>query len=123
MLNFFMEFTITRIYSDSAGDSHFEDQFIPLGDAGAIGYLSKGTASKEVYFRYVHADYDYDYHTAPQKQLVVLLDGVIEIETSRGEKRVFSGGSVLLLEDTCGKGHKTKNVADAKRKSLFITLP
>jgi hypothetical protein len=117
-----MEFTITRIYSDSAGDSHFEDQFIPLGDAGAIGYLSEGTAAREVYFRYVQGDYDYDFHTAPQKQLVVLLDGAIEIETSQGEKRVFSAGTVLLLEDTYGKGHKTKNFKDAKRKSLFITL-
>jgi hypothetical protein len=118
-----MEFTITRIYNDAAGDSHFEDQFIPLSDAGAIGYLSKGTAVREAYFRYVQADYDYDFHTAPQKQLVVLLDGVIEIETSLGEKRVFAAGTVLLLEDTHGKGHKTRNIAEVKRKSLFITLP
>jgi hypothetical protein len=118
-----MEFTISRIYSDAAGDSHFEDQFIPLRDSGVIGYLSEGTIVTEVYFRYVQADYDYDFHTAPQKQLVVLLDGAVEIETSLGDKRVFQSGTVLLLEDTQGKGHKTKNVANAKRKSLFITIP
>jgi hypothetical protein len=118
-----MEFTITRLYSDAAGDSHFEDQYIPLRDSGAIGFISEATSVAEVYFRYVQADYDYEFHTAPQKQLVVLLDGAIEIETSLGDKRIFQSGTVLLLEDTQGKGHKTKNISNAMRKSLFITIP
>jgi hypothetical protein len=52
-----------------------------------------------------------------------LLDGEIEIETSLGDKRIFKTGEVLLVEDTTGKGHKTKNLQPVKRKSIFILLP
>lgn len=118
-----MEFVITRVYSDENGDTHFAEEVIPLEHAGTIGYLSKRWPAKEILFRYVGADYSFDYHTAPEKQLIVLLDGAIEIETSLGVRRVFFSGAVILVEDTTGKGHKTKNVANAERKSLFITLP
>lgn len=116
-------FPITRIYSDSNGDSHFEEVPIPLKDGGTIGQLSEVIPAGGVIFREVEPTYDYDFHTAPQKQYIVLLDGAIEIETSLGEKRVFRSGAVLLVEDTTGKGHKTRNLEAVKRRSLFITLP
>jgi hypothetical protein len=116
-------FNITKVYSDLNGDSHFEDITIPLKDAGAIGHLSDLIAAKGVLFRIVEPSYDYNFHTAPQRQFIILLDGEIEIETSLGDKRSFKGGEVLLMEDTEGKGHKTKNLTPLKRKSIFIPLP
>ncbi|HZW69320.1 MAG TPA: hypothetical protein VFF57_00540 [Hanamia sp.] len=116
-------FNVTRIYSDGEGDSHFEDITIPLTDAGSIGKLSTGIAAKEIIFREVAPSYDYDFHNAPQKQYIILLDGEIEIETSLGDKRIFKSGEVLLVEDTTGKGHKTRNLQPINRKSIFITLP
>lgn len=113
---------ITRIYSDKNGDSHFEDIEMPLNDHGEIGFLSDKIPVKEIIFRKVKPDYDYDFHHAPQKQYILLLDGEIEIETSLGEKRTFKGGDILLLEDTWGKGHKTRNLQNVERKSVFITL-
>ncbi|HRE51949.1 MAG TPA: hypothetical protein PK339_11035 [Flavitalea sp.] len=115
-------FVVTRIYSDSNGDSHFEDIGIPLKDAGEIGFLSDKISAKEVIFRKVKPAYDYDFHHAPQRQYIILLDGEIEIETSLGEKRIFKGGDILLVEDTQGKGHKTRNLQNTERKSIFITL-
>lgn len=116
-------FTITRIYSDSNGNSHFEEITIPLEEAGSIGKLSAVYPAKGVVFREVEPTYDWNFHTAPQKQYIILLDGEIEIETSLGDKRIFKAGEVLLVEDTTGKGHKTRNLQPIKRKSLFITLP
>ena len=115
-------FKVTRIYSDGKGDSHFEDIDIPLTDAGSIGQLSIGVAAKEIIFREVEPSYDWDFHTAPKKQYIVLLDGEIEIETSIGDKRTFKAGEILLVEDTIGKGHKTRNLQPIKRRSIFITL-
>src|SRR5688572_25768529 len=115
-------FKIVKIFSDSNGDSHFEDISIPLIEAGDIGSLSEAIPAKEVIFREVEPTYDYDFHTAPQRQFIILLDGAIEIETSLGEKRTFQAGEVLLMEDTEGKGHKTRNLQPIKRKSIFITL-
>ncbi len=115
-------FTITRIYSDANGDSHFEEINIPLKDAGDIGFLSQKSLASGIIFREVKPAYDYHFHNAPQRQYIVLLDGGIEIETSLGEKRIFKTGDILLAEDTTGKGHKSKNIENRKRKSLFITL-
>ncbi|HRO47511.1 hypothetical protein [Agriterribacter sp.] len=116
-------FTITRIYSDTNGDSHFEDMVVPLNDSGSIGFLSEALPVQNIIFREVLPSYDYDFHTAPQRQYIILLDGEIEIETSAGDKRQFKPGEILLVEDTRGKGHKTKNLTPIQRKSVFITLP
>jgi hypothetical protein len=116
-------FQVTRIYSDSNGDSHFADIEIPLTEAGSIGRLSDILPANGIVFREVEPSYDWNFHTAPQKQYIILLDGEIEIETSLGDKRNFKAGEVLLVEDTTGKGHKTRNLQPVKRKSIFITLP
>lgn len=115
-------FSITRVYADANGDSHFEDISIPLIDAGHIGFLSEKMPASGIIFREVIPTYDYDFHNAPSRQYIVLLDGGIEIETSLGEKRIFRPGDVLLAEDTTGKGHRSKNLENKKRKSLFITF-
>ncbi len=116
-------FQVTRVYSDSNGDSHFEDVEIPLNESGSVGRLLEVLPANGVVFREVEPSYNWNFHTAPQKQYIILLDGEIEIETSLGEKRIFKAGEVLLVEDTTGKGHKTRNLQPIKRKSIFITLP
>nr|WP_315034039.1 hypothetical protein [uncultured Chryseobacterium sp.] len=113
---------ITRIYSNEKGDSHFEDIEIPLINQGEIGFLSEALDVKKLQFRKVSADYDYDFHCAPQKQYIALLDGGVEIETSLGIKRKFQTGEILLVEDTEGKGHRTKNLEKRERTSLFIYI-
>ena len=115
-------FPITRIYSDNNGNSHFENITIPLKAGGEIGSLSELLPAKGIIFREVLPSYDYDFHNAPQKQYIILLDGEIEIETSLGDKRIFGAGDVLLMEDTHGKGHKTRNTKAQKRKSVFIPI-
>ncbi len=116
------EFSYTRLCTDSNGESRFEQVKLPLDDNGLIGYLSDRYEVKDLQFRINDADYDWDFHNAPARQFIILLDGEIEITTSRGETRKFSGGDVLLVEDTQGKGHRTKNVRQQVRRSVFIRL-
>lgn len=111
---------ITRIYSDINGESQFEDFEVLLKNNGDIGFLSDDEPVKSIVFREVNPSYDYDFHNAPDRQYIILLDGGVEIETSLVEKRSFETGSILLMEDTTGKGHKTKNIELKLRKSIFI---
>ena len=113
---------ITRVYSDAEGESRFEDIVVELFDNGEIGRLSENIDVKTLQFRKVSPDYDYDFHHAPQKQFIVLLDGGVEITTSLGETRQFQTGEILLMEDTSGKGHRTKNLEKRERTSIFIHL-
>ena len=115
-------FPVTRVYSDADGESHFEDMFIPLTDAGEIGSLSVESPVKGIIFREVVPSYDYNFHNAPQRQYIVLLDGGLQIETSLGKIRIFKPGEILLVEDTTGKGHRAKNTELKTRKSLFVTI-
>jgi hypothetical protein len=113
---------VTRVYTDAAGDSHFGELDIPLKDGGTIGRLSESQLVNNIIFRETDADYDYDWHCAPQRQYIVLLDGEIELETSDGEKRRFRGGDILLVEDVSGRGHRTRTVNNSPRRSVFVTL-
>nr|WP_067063507.1 hypothetical protein [Mucilaginibacter sp. L294] len=114
-------FKVTRVYADSDGESRFDEVFYPLSDAGLIGRLSQNVDVKKLQFRKVPAGYN-DLHNAPQRQYVVLLDSGVEIETSTGEKRSFQPGEILLMEDTTGKGHRSSNLEQKERSSLFIIL-
>ena len=101
-------FNITRIYTDVNGDSHFEDIQILLNDRGIVGRLSDPIPAKSLIFREVLPTYDWDFHPAPQRQYIVLLNGEIEIETSLGDKRVFRQGEILLVGGHYRKGSQDK---------------
>lgn len=113
---------VTRIATGADGETHFGDIEIPLSDAGSIGRLSDMVPATGIVFRETPADYDYDWHPAPRRQYIVLLDGAIEITVGDGETRRFQGGDVLLVEDTEGRGHRTRTVDGKTRRSLFIAL-
>ncbi len=115
--------TITHLYEDPAGVSHFRSVAIPLQSQGAIGSLSRLHPAKGVLFRSTEETYDYDWHRAPRRQWIVLLNGEIEIEVGDGERRRFRGGDILLVEDISGRGHRTRQLSPGIRHSLFLPIP
>lgn len=113
---------ITRIATAPEGHTRFHDEDIPLVPQGTIGRLSALLPAAGLVFRETDSTYDYDWHPAPRKQWVILLDGEIEIETGDGAKRRFRGGDVLQLEDVHGRGHRTRQLSTGVRHSLFIPI-
>lgn len=113
---------IIRIYADEHGESHFAELAFPLHDHGEIGRLSELIPATGVIIRETPPTYDFDWHNAPQRQIVVLLTGSIEIEASDGETRQMHAGDLLFAEDTAGRGHRTRTLGGITRTSLFITL-
>jgi hypothetical protein len=113
---------VVRIYTGPDNQSHFEDLQIPLKDGGKVGFLSERMKASGVVFRETTGDYNYDFHTAPRRQLVVNLEGEVEIEVGDGTRRILRTGDILLAEDTTGQGHISRAVAGKPRKSLFIIL-
>jgi len=113
---------ITRLYTGADQESHFEDFEIELNDAGDIGALSEKVNATGIIFRRTGPDYDYDWHNAPQRQYIIMLDGSVDVEIGDGTVRRFSTGDILLVEDTTGRGHKSKAVNNEPRSSIFVTL-
>jgi hypothetical protein len=113
---------IARIYDDN-GQSRFADINIPLNPreppSRVSGLrMSAPFAAGECLF----ASFPpcVDQHAAPRRQLVVILSGESEIETSDGNTRRFRQGDVLLADDTTGEGHITRFLTDVT--ALFIPV-
>ncbi len=113
---------ITRLFTGADGESHFEEMDVPLADKGDIGKLSAPRTATGIIFRETGGDYDFNWHNAPARQFVIMLEGQVEIETGSGERRRFGPGDILLAEDTTGRGHISRCVNRQSRKSIFVTL-
>ena len=113
---------IHRLYTDAAGDSHFEDVEIEYVEATPAGRLSKRQPATGIIFREVPPTYDLDWHPAPRRQYIINLDNGVQITASDGESRVIGAGEVLLVEDTTGKGHLSKAINDRLRHCIFVAL-
>ena len=60
-------------------------------------------------------------HRAPRRQLVVVLEGVLEVETSDGQVERRGPGAVALAADVEGVGHISR-VIEAPARFLMIPL-
>jgi hypothetical protein len=112
-----------RIYTDAEGETHFEDIEVAFGQQRNGSDLSALYPVTGVIFRRSPADQFIDWHPAPRRQFVVTLSGQAEVEASDGEIRQIGPGTVMLAEDTTGKGHITRGKGTEERLSLFIPLP
>ena len=112
-----------RIYTDADGETHFEDLEFDLPIERNASKYSELIPATGVIFRYSSKDQDMDWHPAPRRQFVITLSGHAEVEASDGEVRQIGPGTIMLAEDTDGKGHLTRGVGDEDRHSIFIPLP
>lgn len=116
-----LSFKITRLYTGPNQDTYFEDLETPLHPV-TMGTLSDAHAIKSMKIRTMPGDYDMDFHCTDTRQYVVILSGAVEMQVSSGEKRIFTGGDIVLVEDTTGKGHQSRSVNGQERVSLFLAL-
>ena len=123
---------ITRLYTGPDSKSHFEDTEIPLDDGVATGrrlkdmgvvfHQSELVKATGVNFREVVGAYNLDWHNAPHRQFIITLEGEWEIEIGDGTKRQFGPGDILLVEDTMGQGHISRQVNNRPRKVVNVIL-
>ena len=60
------------------------------------------------------AMHEVGYHTVPERVRAVRLDGSVDYETSDEEVRHVQAGSLVLVEDTHGKGHICRHSTEAQ---------
>ena len=120
--------TYVRLYADAAGASHFEDvavELVPRDYAPPAPALSLSPVMPATGFAFVRipAGWSGDWHPTPLRQVFVYLAGEVEGETSDGEVRRFGPGSVTLVEDTTGKGHRRRQVGSDDTVAVLVQLP
>lgn len=116
-----------RMYVDSDGVSHFADARLPMDlrdyappaepiavhvlqnvDGATLIFIPKGTFE--------------DWHPAPRRQFAFILKGAVEVTVGDGESRQFEPGSVVLLEDTTGRGHTTRVLPDEDHLAVMVPV-
>lgn len=111
--------TFVTLFSHSDNKSYFKEEIPEYDKNEPLGLYSKKIKVCGLRFRMFKAGMEYNWHTAPQPQYIIYLDGEVEVEASGGEKRIFKKGDILFATDTTGKGHVTRTLTQGN--SLVIT--
>lgn len=86
---------------------------------GPEGYVTEEIPIRGFQFVLAPRTLDYDWHNAPQRQVVIVPTGGLETETTDGLRARVGPGEFLFGEDTSGGGHRTTAVNSAERLSVF----
>jgi hypothetical protein len=121
-------YSYTRIYADERGESHFSDEELildPITPAPGIPPTPASSPMPAIGMRVFcpPAGGDADWHPVPGRVFNMTISGQIEIEVSSGEVRRFGPGSLILGEDTVGRGHRTRVVGTERACFAMVMLP
>jgi quercetin dioxygenase-like cupin family protein len=107
------------LFTGEDNKSYFKEVDAGFEKKHPLGNYSKKFLVKGMMFRDFEEGSSFDWHTAPQPQYIIYLEGEVEVEASSGEKRVFRPGDVLFATDLVGKGHVTRTLT--KGRSVVVT--
>jgi hypothetical protein len=116
-----------RLHTGTDGESHFSDDVFHLDTIGpdlkdpVLG--SPLSPASHFGVRVVPSGWERDWGPAAHPILAVYLTGEGEIEASDGEVRRISPGTVLLAEDTTGRGHRVRVTSPEPVTVIQIHLP
>ncbi len=109
-----MKVEYVRLFSDKDGESHFSDEQVEVKSTNFAPpasplFLSAFTPATWLAFLLSPPNWVGEWHPVPHRQFMIFISGDTEIQSGDGEKRRFGPGSVLLAEDTSGRGHYTRS--------------
>jgi hypothetical protein len=119
---------ITRIYTGEDGLTRFGESAIVLSvsdyapPAPAIA-VSPRLPATDIAIARIPSGWFGDWHPAPRRQYALMLTGTFEIETGDGATRRFPPGSLFLLEDTSGQGHRSRVIGDDVVTVALVPTP
>jgi hypothetical protein len=115
------------VYADSEGITHFRDEYIPWqktqGRGNAPISVTPLLDAQKIGFLTLPKGYRQDWHPAPSKRFAMVLSGVAEIEVGDGERRKFGPGSVVLVTDVQGRGHRTRVSGSREHFVVWVPVP
>jgi hypothetical protein len=118
----------SRVYADETGESHYEDvdaemEIQDFAPPAPPFFLSSKMPATGVAFVRFPAGWNGDWHPTPRRQFFFFLAGTFAGETSDGDRRNYGPGSVVLLDDTTGKGHRAQVVGSNDVLAAVVQVP
>jgi Cupin domain len=117
----------TRLYATEDGESHFEQVEI---DLSLVDYappappleLSAMNAATQFGFMQAPSGWSSDWHPSSARNFFVVLSGEWEVTASDGESRRFGAGSLLLVDNTRGRGHTSRVTSASDSVVVMVQL-
>jgi len=118
---------LIRFHAIEGGASRFQEVDVPVNEsrpspAGGILKQSNPWPSPAVRFVELPAGLEQSWHHAPARQIVLVLSGCVEVETTDNQKRRCVAGGAFIADDLTGKGHSTR-VIEGPATVMFVELP
>jgi len=115
-----------RISADEKGGSHVDtvkvEQRLAAGAPPAAPFYVSADATATMYRFYTsQPGWIGNWHPCPARQFLLLMSDAVEMETTDGEVRQLRTGDLVLLEDTAGRGHVTRNIGEGF--ATFFVVP
>jgi hypothetical protein len=118
-----------RIWTDASGETHL-DEVTPdfqqvegyALDVPVVG-LSRSTRAGETHFLMLPRGWAGDFHPAPARQYLAQLSGSLRVTMSDGTAVETGAGTVWLIEDVDGRGHRTEVIGDEDVVLFVATAP
>jgi hypothetical protein len=104
---------LSVVYADDSGDTHLTHIELAPGErAGGLDYreLSDVPVTTLTITEMLERRPTRDLHPPPRRQLVVILQGELEIATTDGDRQRFGIGDCVLVDDLYSKGHTFEDV-------------
>jgi mannose-6-phosphate isomerase-like protein (cupin superfamily) len=117
-----------RVFTDSEGETHFEDLEIDFNEVNFAPpappvLLTEFTPATQWAFFSLPPGWFGDWHPTPARQIFFYLSGQAEAEVSDGTVRRFGPGDATIVEDTTGKGHRSRVVGDVPLLLAVVQMP
>ena len=116
-----------RTYTDLTGKSQMSEVEVAVAPHNFLPGnptldLSSASEIQTMTFVRASAGWSGGWHPTPRRQFVVGLSGELEIETGDNQVLVLRPGQVVLLEDTSGKGHRSRLLGERDWWGAFLTV-
>lgn len=113
-----------HIVSDAKGESHFEDgvlpfNFIKMPSGEVAGLYNEALAGRASFMMIAPGTFE-DWHPSPASQLLVVVQGEVEVGASDGSLRHLTPGMVFLMDDVKGKGHTTRTIGNIPHIGMML---
>jgi len=111
-------YTMQLLYTGPDGFAYVKDIEVAARPNGVADLFP--VAGEEVHR--TPAGFSIGWHVEKRRQYLITLSGSGEIDIAGGKKIILTPGSILLVENTTGKGHMTRTLGNKPWVSLWMPL-
>ena len=114
---------MTHLYTGPGGVSILEDMDAKTSPT-KTGEETALMSVPGVQFARIVTGTFFDWHPEPQRQYVIILKGLLELEVGGGtrKKQTFKAGDIIFAEDVTGQGHTSRMVGPEDAVAIIVPL-